>query len=106
MVIVVLLCNSVVANSTVAHPIKLTSSMLSYDIDSKKLHIECNVFIDDFSLAISPTLESSINTSDLSGNDFRKIENYFNSNFKIIINDKPLVWQIESYNVLKTENVL
>lgn len=81
------------------HPIKLTSSEIKYIPKTKNIRIECKVFIDDFAPVISSTLLTSISEKNLTKEDTRRIENYFLEKFKIILNDKPLPWSIDSYNI-------
>ena len=81
------------------HPIKLTSSEIKYDAKTKSVRVECKLFIDDFAPAISATLMRSINQSDLTKDDLKRIENYFISKYKILINGKLLSWKIKSYDI-------
>jgi len=94
---------SVVFGST-DHPIKLTSSQILYDVKSKSILVECKVFIDDFAPNISSSLHTSLNQSNLTKDDKSRIEIYFSTNYKILINSKPLDWKIKSYKV--ADNIL
>ncbi len=51
--------------SSFNHPIKLTSSEIKYNTDAKTLRVKCKVFIDDFAPAVSVSLLTSLNDSDL-----------------------------------------
>lgn len=99
LLIIFFVFNTLLTPSTYTHPIKLTSSEIKYDAKAKSVRVECKVFIDDFAPAISATLLTIINQSDLRKEDLTKIENYFYDKYKIMINGKPLPWKIKSYYV-------
>ncbi|MDC8004259.1 hypothetical protein POV27_09370 [Aureisphaera galaxeae] len=92
--------------SAADHPIKLTSSMIKYDAKTKSIRVECKVFFDDFAPVISASLIKSINQSNLTKDDLRRIENYFIEKYKITINGKTLPWEIKSYDIAKRETIL
>ena len=104
--IAILFFSFTIGYSSVGHPIKLTSSLIKYDTKNQNIGIECKVFIDDFSPAISKTLLKNINESNLTKDDLSRIEHYFITKFKISINGMSLPWKIKSYNIEKRENVL
>lgn len=82
-----------------SHPIKLTSSIIKYNSETKVISMECKVFIDDFAPAIGPNLENRINDKSLTKDDLLRIENYFKTNYKIFIDGKKLLLTIDKYKV-------
>ena len=82
-----------------SHPIKLTSSIIKYNSETKVISMECKVFIDDFAPAIGPNLENRINDKSLTKDDLSRIENYFMTNYKIFIDGKKLLLTIDKYKV-------
>ncbi len=104
--LLIFIFNIPVVPSLPAHPIKLTSSMIKYDTKTKRISVECKVFIDDFAPAISKSLHTSIYQNNLTEDDLKKIENYFTTKYKITINGSLLLWSIESYDISLQENVL
>ena len=82
-----------------SHPIKLTSSIIRYDPQTQIINMECKVFIDDFSPAIAPNIEQRVNNKSLSSDDLLRIENYFNTNYKIFIDGDKLPLVINNYKV-------
>ena len=82
-----------------SHPIKLTSSIIKYNSETKVISMECKVFIDDFAPAIGPNLENRINDKSLTKDDLLGIENYFRTNYKIFIDGKKLLLTIDKYKV-------
>lgn len=80
--------------------------MIKYEAKYKRIGVVCKVFFDDFSPAISATLLRSINQSNLTKDDLRRIENYFTAHFQININGKIMPWKIESYDIAHRENIL
>lgn len=90
--------------SSFTHPIKLTSSMIRYDVNTSNIWLECKVFIDDFAPAIAPDLEKKINDLNLSPSDKKLIQDYFVNNFRIFINENKVPLKFEKYTV--KENVM
>lgn len=82
-----------------SHPIKLTSSIIKYNSETKVISMECKVFIDDFAPAIGPNLENRINDKSLTKDDLLRIENYFRTNYKIFIDGKKLLLTVDKYKV-------
>jgi len=82
-----------------SHPIKLTSSIIKYNAETKVISMECKVFIDDFAPAIGPNLENRINNEILTKDDLLRIENYFSTNYKIFIDGNKLSLAIDKYKV-------
>ena len=82
-----------------SHPIKLTSSIIKYNSETKVISMECKVFIDDFAPAIGPNLENRINDKSLTKDDLLGIENYFRTNYKIFIDGKKLLLTVDKYKV-------
>ncbi|NQX78423.1 DUF6702 family protein [Gilvibacter sp.] len=89
-----------------SHPIKLTSSLFTYDDSAKKLSLECKVFIDDFSPAINGVLQANIQRGKLTDADIKGIEAYFTEKFIVQINGKTLPFKIKDYEIELKANVL
>jgi len=101
-----LLCLCIVILTTsFKHPIKLTASLIDYDVKNSSLKMECKVFIDDFEKSINKTLTKNINLSNLSKEDIKGIDDYFENYFTIILNSKALPIKYKSSEVLKDYNV-
>jgi len=101
-----LLCVCVVIFTTsFKHPIKLTASLIEYDVKTSSLKMECKVFIDDFEKSINKTLTKNINLSDLSKEDIKGIDDYFEIYFKIVLNSKALPVKFKSSQLIKEYNV-
>ena len=79
-------------------PIKFTSSLIKYDAKSNTIGMDCNVFLDDFAPAINPTLFDDVNSSSISENDKKQIEDYFVANYRIMINGEKLPLKFEKYS--------
>lgn len=86
------------------HPLKLTASEIKYDVSSKKLKLECKVFIDDFESSINKTLSKNINIYALTKADKAGIQKYFDNHFVITSNGKVLSLKYLSATVRKSEN--
>jgi len=104
-IVIAFLCTSF-SGGVNTHPIKLTSSLIKYDASAKSIHIQCKVFIDDFSPAISETLFDNILNSAIPKSEIEQIEDYFNEKYKIKVNGKIFLWKIDSYDISLRENVL
>ncbi len=87
------------------HPLKLTTSMVTYDPGSKTLKMECRVFIDDFENSINRTLSKDINVSNLTKADKAGLERYFAERYAIRLNGKIIPLKYLSSKVLRAENV-
>ncbi|KZS41587.1 hypothetical protein AWE51_21525 [Aquimarina aggregata] len=90
---------------TSSHPIKLTSSLIEYNPKTSRLQIECRVFIDDFTYSIDGTFTNNINLSNLSKEDKKGIERYFEKFYPITINDHRFPLKYENSKVLEEHNV-
>jgi len=88
------------------HPIKLTASLIEYDVKNIRLKMECKVFMDDFEKSINKTLAKNINLSNLSKEDMKGIGNYFGNHYKIILNNKTLPIKYESSELLNKYNII
>lgn len=95
----ILLCCTLLFLSSATHPVKLTSSLIRYDTKGKAILMQCKVFIDDFSPAISSTLEEKVRKLDLNKDDISGIEKYFIKNYKVFINGKKLSLKFTDYKV-------
>lgn len=88
------------------HPIKLTSSLIQTFPKNNILGVECRVFIDDFTFSMNDTFTKNFNASNLSEEDIKGIENYFENYYKIIINNKTYTLRYKSSEVFEKHNVL
>ncbi|PKV48044.1 hypothetical protein ATE84_0027 [Aquimarina sp. MAR_2010_214] len=88
-----------------AHPIKLTSSLIEYHPKTTSLRIECRVFIDDFTYSINNTFTKNINLSNLTKEDKKGIEDYFEKYYSITINDQKFPLKYKDSKVLEEHNV-
>jgi len=88
------------------HPIKLTASLIEYDPKTSVLKMECKVFIDDFEKSINKTLAKNINIANLTKEDIKGLEDYFDTYLKILFNGKNIPFKYKSSEVLKEYNVL
>ena len=91
---------------TVAHPLKLSASLLEYNPEDKTLRMECKVFRDDFERSISTHLKgvdpSTIKREQKKG----IIEAYFNKNYIITFNGKTTSLKLKSSQYIADYNVL
>ena len=97
--VIILLFSTLLILSSSTHPIKLTSSIIKYSTKAKMMTMECKVFIDDFSPAISPSLEKRVNALSMTKEDISSIESYFIANYKIFINEDKLTLKYTGYKV-------
>ncbi|MDG1160840.1 MAG: hypothetical protein P8M76_02080 [Flavobacteriaceae bacterium] len=95
----ILILSSLLILFSFSHPIKLTSSIIKYDKETKVLSMECKVFVDDFAPAIDQALEHRINNKTLTKDDLSRIEDYFITNYKIFIDGEKLPLAIDQYKV-------
>ncbi|MDG2444302.1 MAG: hypothetical protein P8M14_02515 [Flavobacteriaceae bacterium] len=95
----ILILSSLLILFSFSHPIKLTSSIIKYDKETKGLSMECKVFVDDFAPAIDQALEHRINNKTLTKDDLSRIEDYFITNYKIFIDGEKLPLAIDQYKV-------
>ena len=91
--------------TSVKHPIKLTSSMVSYDENSDILTLECRVFIDDFEDSLNTKMNSNVNVSELYEEDKLVLEKYFNTYYNISINGERLILNYSASEVLFSQNI-
>ncbi|WP_299431474.1 DUF6702 family protein [uncultured Aquimarina sp.] len=88
------------------HPIKLTSSLIEINPKTNILHMECRVFIDDFTFSMNDTFTNNFTASNLSKENKKGIEDYFERYYKIYINDKLYPLTYKSSEVFEKQNVL
>ena len=89
-----------------SHPIKLTSSLIEINPKTNVLKMECRVFIDDFTFSINNIFTKNFNASNLSKEDKKGIEDYFERYYKISVNDKIYPLTYTSSEVFEKHNVL
>ena len=102
----VLLTIVVITSTSFKHPIKLTASLIEYEPKTNSLRMECKVFIDDFEKSINKTLPKNINVSNLTKEDIKGLEDYFDTYLKISFNGKELPIKYKTSEVLREYNVL
>ncbi|MEM6684621.1 MAG: DUF6702 family protein, partial [Bacteroidota bacterium] len=81
------------------HPMKLTSSEIKYDVASKSIQMKCNVFIDDFTPVINNTMFIRAKQVNLTEEDKKGIEQYFQAKYRIYINNRQLSLSFKSYSI-------
>ncbi len=101
-----LLFSILISLSSFSHPLKMTASIIKYNVNEKKLSMECNVFIDDFENSINETLNKKIDVSNLTKADKEEIEKFFAKYYTININGNKIPFKYSSFSILKAENVL
>ncbi|MEM7297272.1 MAG: DUF6702 family protein [Bacteroidota bacterium] len=89
-------------SSSFSHPIKLTTSLIEYNEEKKRMDMECRVFIDDF----QNTINRGFDASNLTKADIAEIEYYFDEFYRIVIGSKKLILNYESSNVYGSNTVL
>jgi len=87
------------------HPIKLTASLIEYNPKKTSLRMECRVFIDDFENSINKKFTKNISVSNLSKEDIKYIEAYFEKYYLITVNDKKYPLRYKSSEIMKAYNV-
>ncbi len=92
-----------IVSTSFNHPIKLTSSLIEYDLKSKKMRMECRVFIDDFQKTLN---RKDLDVSNLTKDDIAEIEYYFDQFYLFKINGKKLPFIYKNSVVYGENNVL
>ena len=90
-----------------AHPLKLTASLIEYNSKSKSLTMECKVFRDDFQKSLRKSVLKGVDKSDVTREGKIKIiESYFRKYYSIIHNGNILPLRLESSKYLRGQNVI
>ncbi|MEL6560452.1 MAG: DUF6702 family protein [Bacteroidota bacterium] len=90
-------------SSSSDHPLKLTASLIEYDVQEKSFAIECRVFIDDFENTIN---RHSWDVNNLTEDDIAEIEQYFNQYYRFTHNFTKLSMKYHKSVVFGVNNVL
>ncbi len=91
------------ASSGFNHPIKMTTSLIEYDAEKKRMNIECRVFIDDFQNSLGGL---NFDASKITNDDIEEIENYFDTFFKIVVGEEELKLNYRSSKVYGSSTIL
>ena len=90
-----------------AHPLKLTASLIKYDVKSKNLTMECRVFRDDFQVSLSKSVLKGVDPSTLTREGkIKAIESHFKKHYTIIYNGKTLPLKLDSSRHVQSQNVV
>ena len=90
-----------------SHPLKLTASLVEYDVESKSFTMECKVFRDDFQRSLNRTALRERDPSTLTKEDkIRIIESHFKKYYTITHNGKTLPLKLASSKLIRGQNVL
>ena len=90
-----------------AHPLKLSASLIQYDPATETLHMVCKVFIDDFERSLFSSVLRNADGSALDTQDKAKvIEAYFGEFYRIKISGKIVDLKLASTAIKDKENVL
>ncbi len=89
--------------SSVAHPIKLSTSLFEYDEKTSTLKIACRVFIDDFEESIDV---DGFSVKSLSKKDKKVIEYFFAKSYRISINGKKYRLKYEDLKIYQAQNII
>lgn len=98
-----LLLGLLFTTSSFNHPIKLTSSLVEYNLEKRHMIVQCRVFIDDF---IKTIKKEDFNATNLSEEDIAEVECYFYQSYRIAINDVQHALNYQSSKAHLKYNVL
>ena len=80
-----------------AHPLKMSLTVIKYDSEDKSLELGTKVFADDFQRSMFRTVLNGVDTSKLTEEKKRGfIENYFNTYYGISVNGTPTQLKLKS----------
>tara|TARA_Y100000589_G_scaffold319903_1_gene349073 strand:+ start:544 stop:1086 length:543 start_codon:yes stop_codon:yes gene_type:complete len=95
------------AQTSVAHPLKLSASLVEFDPESKTMWMECKVFRDDFERSLSRAILKGQDPSTIKKEDKSKIVNaFFQKYYTITHNGKKLPLDLKASKYLAGHNVL
>lgn len=89
-----------------AHPLKLSATLISYNQHNGSIYIETKFFCDDFTFSIDKIRQTPINLDNLSKEDLNTINTYYNNDFVLKINEKPIRFEVEKTELIKDFNVI
>ena len=93
--------------ASMAHPLKLTASLIKYDVESKSLIMECRVFRDDFQSSLNKSVLKGVDPSTLTREGkIKAIESHFKRHYTIIHNGKTLPLKLSSSRHVRSQNVI
>ena len=106
-ILLLLLVGPVVSTTALAHPLKLSASLVEYDSSKKKLRMQCKVFIDDFELSLYRTVLKGVDLSALNAKDkTTAVQDYFERFYTIRVNGEQVPLKVTSIRPLLKQNVL
>ena len=76
-----------------SHPLKLSASLVEYDPETKGLHMECKVFLDDFERSLSRAILKGKDPSSIPKADKSKIVNAFFGKYYTIVHNGNKIGQ-------------
>ncbi len=95
------------AQTSVAHPLKLSASLVNYDPEAKTIQLECKVFRDDFERSLSRAILKGKDPSTIKKEDKSKIvDAFFKKYYTITYNGRKLPLNLQSSKYLSGHNVL
>ena len=89
-----------------AHPLKLSATLISYNQHNGSVYIETKFFCDDFAFSINKIRQTPINLDNLSKEDLNSINTYYNNDFVLKINEKPIRFEVEKTELITDFNVI
>ena len=90
-----------------SHPLKLSASLVEYDPETKGLHMECKVFLDDFERSLSRAILKGKDPSSIPKADKSKIVNaFFGKYYTIVHNGNKIGLELQNSKYLAGHNVL
>ena len=93
--------------TAMAHPLKLTASLVEYDVTSKSVNVECKVFRDDFQSSLKKSVLQGVDKQDITRDGKIKIiEAYFKKHYSIIHNGSILPMRLQSSRFIRGQNVV
>ena len=105
--IFILLSVLILPMTSMAHPLKLTASLIKYDVKTKSLTMECRVFRDDFQSSLSKSVLKGVDPSTLTREGkIKAIESHFKKHYTLIHNGKTLPLKLASSQHIRSQNVV
>ena len=95
------------ASPGMAHPLKLSASLVDYDPETQSIQMECKVFRDDFERSLSRAILKGKDPSTIKKEDKSKIvDAFFKKYYTITYNGRKLPLNLQSSKYLAGHNVL
>ncbi|HAA14655.1 MAG TPA: hypothetical protein DCE41_24400 [Cytophagales bacterium] len=90
-------------SASIAHPIKLTASLIEYNPKSKSIRVECRVFIDDFESSLNI---DGLDVAALTPEHQLDIEYFFYEFYRFSLNGQPLDLKFADSEAFQANNLL